>query len=179
VHTGYEWNKYNQTHYDHDNPPPKIVQGYKFNIFYPDLVDKSKAPVYTIEKDGSAGETCHIRFHAGPPYEDIVSLLPSPFQFSCSLIEIPLTLVFLGSLFVLSTRSGSTPIRRDSSAHLSVGFFTCISTSRDTATGDRWHTKERIGALGYLKLVPCFLMDSVCIQARTDMILKSEYPSSS
>jgi len=37
VHTGYEWNKYNQTHYDHDNPPPKIVQGYKFNIFYPAL----------------------------------------------------------------------------------------------------------------------------------------------
>lgn len=24
VHTGYEWNKYNQTHYDHDNPPPKV-----------------------------------------------------------------------------------------------------------------------------------------------------------
>jgi len=52
VHTGYEWNKYNQTHYDHDNPPPKIVQGYKFNIFYPDLVDKSKAQTYNIEKDG-------------------------------------------------------------------------------------------------------------------------------
>lgn len=74
VHTGYEWNKYNQTHYDHDNPPPKVVQGYKFNIFYPDLVDKTKAPTYTIEKDGSNGETCIIRFHAGPPYEDIVSL---------------------------------------------------------------------------------------------------------
>ncbi|CAN6308885.1 unnamed protein product, partial [Urochloa humidicola] len=71
VHTGYEWNKYNQTHYDHDNPPPKIVQGYKFNIFYPDLVDKSKAPTYSIEKDGGTGETCLIRFHAGPPYEDI------------------------------------------------------------------------------------------------------------
>ncbi|CAK8543969.1 unnamed protein product [Lathyrus sativus] len=71
VHTGYEWNKYNQTHYDHDNPPPKVVQGYKFNIFYPDLVDKIKAPNYTIEKDGSNGETCIIRFHAGPPYEDI------------------------------------------------------------------------------------------------------------
>lgn len=71
VHTGYEWNKYNQTHYDHDNPPPKIVQGYKFNIFYPDLVDKSKAPVFTIEKDGNSAETCIIRFHAGPPYEDI------------------------------------------------------------------------------------------------------------
>lgn len=24
VHTGFEWNKYNQTHYDIDNPPPKI-----------------------------------------------------------------------------------------------------------------------------------------------------------
>ncbi|KDP29219.1 hypothetical protein JCGZ_16608 [Jatropha curcas] len=71
VHTGYEWNKYNQTHYDHDNPPPKIVQGYKFNIFYPDLVDKTKAPTYTIEKDGNSDETCIIRFHAGPPYEDI------------------------------------------------------------------------------------------------------------
>jgi hypothetical protein len=46
VHTGYEWNKYNQTHYDTDNPPPKVVQGYKFNIFYPDLVDKTKAPSY-------------------------------------------------------------------------------------------------------------------------------------
>jgi len=26
VKTGYDWNKYNQTHYDHDNPPPKTVQ---------------------------------------------------------------------------------------------------------------------------------------------------------
>ena len=32
VYTGYEWNKYNQMHYDHDNPPPKTVQGYKFNV---------------------------------------------------------------------------------------------------------------------------------------------------
>ncbi|EOA28755.1 hypothetical protein CARUB_v10024987mg [Capsella rubella] len=71
VHTGYEWNKYNQTHYDHNNPPPKFVQGYKFNIFYPDLVDKTKVPTCTIEKDGTSSETCIIRFEAGPPYEDI------------------------------------------------------------------------------------------------------------
>ena len=25
IQTGYEWNKYNQTHYDVDNPPPKTV----------------------------------------------------------------------------------------------------------------------------------------------------------
>ena len=73
VHTGFEWSKYNQTHYDYDNPPPKVVQGYKFNIFYPDLVEKSQTPVYKIEKDPESwdGSTCFIRFHAGPPYEDI------------------------------------------------------------------------------------------------------------
>ena len=82
VQMGYEWNKYNQTHYDHDNPPPKVVQGYKFNIFYPDLIDKTKAPTYRIEREhgrkrgqsfAQAGEedTCLIRFMAGPPYEDI------------------------------------------------------------------------------------------------------------
>lgn len=82
VQMGYEWNKYNQTHYDHDNPPPKVVQGYKFNIFYPDLIDKVKAPTYRIERENGrkrgesfapAGEedTCLIRFISGPPYEDL------------------------------------------------------------------------------------------------------------
>lgn len=51
VHTGFEWNKYNQTHYDMDNPPPKIVQGYKFNIFYPDLIDKSSTPQYFLVRN--------------------------------------------------------------------------------------------------------------------------------
>lgn len=82
VQMGYEWNKYNQTHYDHDNPPPKVVQGYKFNIFYPDLIDNTKAPTFKIIRENGrrkgeslapAGEedTCLIRFVAGPPYEDI------------------------------------------------------------------------------------------------------------
>lgn len=82
VQMGYEWNKYNQTHYDHDNPPPKVVQGYKFNVFYPDLIDKVKAPTYRIERENGrkrgesfapAGEedTCLIRFISGPPYEDL------------------------------------------------------------------------------------------------------------
>jgi hypothetical protein len=48
VKTGYEWNKYNQTHYDHDNPPPKVVQGYKFNVFYPDLIDKHRVSCNTL-----------------------------------------------------------------------------------------------------------------------------------
>lgn len=82
---GYEWNKYNQTHYDEANPPPKVVQGYKFNIFYPNLADVTKTPTYKVERNRqkrryvgggggtSAGEdeTCIIRFIAGPPYLDI------------------------------------------------------------------------------------------------------------
>ncbi|KAJ1914861.1 hypothetical protein H4219_004601 [Mycoemilia scoparia] len=71
VHVGYDWNKYNQTHYDHDNPPPKVVQGYKFNLFYPDLIDKSQAPTYRIEKEPGNEDTVIIRFIAGPPYEDV------------------------------------------------------------------------------------------------------------
>ncbi|CAF3340899.1 unnamed protein product, partial [Rotaria sp. Silwood2] len=44
VLTGYVWNSYNRKHYDKDNPPPNIIQGYKFNIFYPDLIDKNQLP---------------------------------------------------------------------------------------------------------------------------------------
>ena len=73
VHTGFNWTKYNKAHYDGDNMPPKVVQGYKFNIFYPDLIDKSKAPSYKIEKDPAStdGAQCIIRFQAGAPYEDV------------------------------------------------------------------------------------------------------------
>jgi hypothetical protein len=82
VQMGYEWNKYNQTHYDHDNPPPKVVQGYKFAIFYPELAGTYEAPTYKIEREGGrkrgqsfaqAGEedTCVIRFIAGTPYTDV------------------------------------------------------------------------------------------------------------
>lgn len=50
-----------------------LLQGYKFNIFFPDLIDKTEAPTYGCEKDPDSpdGSTCILRFHAGPPYEDI------------------------------------------------------------------------------------------------------------
>jgi hypothetical protein len=70
VKTGYDWNAYNKTHYDHDNPPPKIVQGYKFNVFYPDLIDKTRTPQYKLER-ADTDDFCILRFSAGPPYEDI------------------------------------------------------------------------------------------------------------
>ena len=70
VKTGYDWNAYNRTHFDHDNPPPKIVQGYKFNVFYPDLIDKTKTPQYFLER-ADRDDFCILRFSAGPPYEDV------------------------------------------------------------------------------------------------------------
>jgi hypothetical protein len=71
VHTGFEWNKYNQTHYDMDNPPPKIVQGYKFNIFFPDLINKNSTPQYFLTPCADNADFAILKFHAGPPYEDI------------------------------------------------------------------------------------------------------------
>jgi len=71
VHTGYDWNQYNKKHYDTDNPPPKTVQGYKFNIFYPDLIDKTKTPSYSLAVCEDNRDFSILKFHAGPPYEDI------------------------------------------------------------------------------------------------------------
>lgn len=74
VNTGYEWNRYNQTHYDQDNPPPRVVQGYRFNIFYPDLLDPGRAPTYKLIREppeSGCGDTVVLRFSAGPPYEDV------------------------------------------------------------------------------------------------------------
>ena len=64
VKTGYDWNKYNQAHYDHDNPPPKTVQGYKFSIFYPDLMDRTVTPKYICEPSDTK-EFMILRFSAG------------------------------------------------------------------------------------------------------------------
>jgi hypothetical protein len=54
-----------------DNPPPKIVQGYRFNIFFPDLVDSKKTPQYRLEKSENP-DFVIIRFSSGPPYEVII-----------------------------------------------------------------------------------------------------------
>lgn len=51
------------------------MQGYKFNIFYADLVDKIQTPRYDVVPDRINGEKCIIKFHAEPPYEDAVRWL--------------------------------------------------------------------------------------------------------
>lgn len=70
VKLGYEWTKYNQAHYDMENLPPKSIQGYKFNIFFPKLPRNSSTPQYHLENCGESDKMV-VRFHAGPPYEDV------------------------------------------------------------------------------------------------------------
>jgi hypothetical protein len=78
-----------------------VVQGYKFNIFYPDLMyvssvrdresseltqddsDKSKAPTYYMKAIPDDPDTTMIVFTAGPPYEDIAfRIVRRPWEYS-------------------------------------------------------------------------------------------------
>eukprot|EP01119_Soliformovum_irregulare_P008278 TRINITY_DN21409_c0_g1_i1.p1 TRINITY_DN21409_c0_g1~~TRINITY_DN21409_c0_g1_i1.p1 ORF type:complete len:431 (+),score=163.45 TRINITY_DN21409_c0_g1_i1:117-1295(+) len=72
---GCEWNKYNQTHYDQDNPPPKTILGYRFNIFYPDLADLRKTPHYRVEKLPETPDFVILRFVASAPYSDVTFMI--------------------------------------------------------------------------------------------------------
>lgn len=85
MHADLEWNKYNQTHCDFDNLPSKILQGYKFNIFYFDLMHKSSAPENFLEVCTDNVDSAILRFPSGPPYEHClqdyqpqVGVLPLP-----------------------------------------------------------------------------------------------------
>lgn len=70
VLTGFEWNKYNQTHYDHENPPPKSVFGYRFNMIYTQL-PQGKIPSYIVLPDPENQDFEVIKFIAGNPYQDV------------------------------------------------------------------------------------------------------------
>jgi len=70
VRTDVEWTKHNEAKFTKENPPPKVVLGYKFNIFYPDLETRNKAPTYQrIPTENPDLEI--IVFKASPPYCDI------------------------------------------------------------------------------------------------------------
>lgn len=72
VKTGFEWNRYNQTHYDQETPPPKVVQGYKFTISYPNLLEKGQSPTWRILPSETPNDgTVILLFSGGPPYEDL------------------------------------------------------------------------------------------------------------
>lgn len=70
VKLSYEWNKINQNRYTKDNPPPREVRGYKFNIFYPGLIDKSSVPTFKLTQLPNP-DFAIITFSAGAPYSKI------------------------------------------------------------------------------------------------------------
>ncbi|KAK3023905.1 hypothetical protein RJ639_044527 [Escallonia herrerae] len=54
---------------------PKQVTSYRFDVFYPDILDTTKLRSYNLdqlENEGASGLTCIIKFSAGPPYDDLV-----------------------------------------------------------------------------------------------------------
>jgi hypothetical protein len=67
---GIDWTKHNQIMYDQDNPPPSTTLGYEFNIFFPDLLDKNKAPHYELLTTENP-DLLIIVFKAGPPYKNL------------------------------------------------------------------------------------------------------------
>ena len=80
VKMGFDWNQFNQVHYDAKNPPPKVIQGYRFNLFYPELrISRSdrrlrrcgEMMTCRLVPDKEDDNWCTIRFHAGAPYEDV------------------------------------------------------------------------------------------------------------
>lgn len=94
------WTRYNQAHYSSTNPPPPIIQGYRFLIFYPEA---TVTPIYQIEADPDAKiianspqpssssvstegnepvETQLVRIVA-PPYRSLVFRIPAhPWELS-------------------------------------------------------------------------------------------------
>uniref|UniRef100_A0A1I8FMT8 Splicing factor Cactin n=1 Tax=Macrostomum lignano TaxID=282301 RepID=A0A1I8FMT8_9PLAT len=60
VNTGYNWALINRTHFDSDNPPPKIVQGYN-----------PRRPATAPSRAKTNPQFAILRFTAGPPYEDV------------------------------------------------------------------------------------------------------------
>ncbi|GIX64841.1 cactin, domain protein [Babesia caballi] len=77
VTMNYDWNKYNLSHYDMDNPPPKSVQGFKFSVFYTNLEDPRSTPQWRLVKDGASTDTCLLVFKGGRPYAPLAFRIPS------------------------------------------------------------------------------------------------------
>ena len=47
----FHWNRYNQLHYTSDSPPPKVINGYRFTLFY-DLLQQQQQQQKQQQKEG-------------------------------------------------------------------------------------------------------------------------------
>eukprot|EP01080_Neovahlkampfia_damariscottae_P012114 gene12114-5606_t len=67
---GTDYEKLKQ-YYDSDLPPEKYITGYKFHIFYPDLIDVREPPTFFLDNESEDVEKCTIRFMGSAPYTDL------------------------------------------------------------------------------------------------------------
>jgi PHD/YefM family antitoxin component YafN of YafNO toxin-antitoxin module len=79
---GVDWTKHNQAMFTEDNPPPPTTLGYEFNIFYPDLLDKTKTPSYQLIPTENP-DLRIIVFKASAPYKDLAFKIAA-IEWECS-----------------------------------------------------------------------------------------------
>ncbi|CDR98001.1 -Uncharacterized protein C19orf29 homolog [Babesia bigemina] len=77
VTLSYDWNSYNLSHFDPNNPPPKSVQGFKFSIFFSNLENPRAVPQWKLAKDGANTDTCLLVFKGGRPYAPVAFRIPA------------------------------------------------------------------------------------------------------
>ena len=68
---GTVWTSYNKAHFSPERPPPPQIIGYRYNLFYPDLIDSLRAPTYRVERGQTPDEPSKLIFSSGRPYEDL------------------------------------------------------------------------------------------------------------
>ncbi|KAK1442373.1 hypothetical protein BgAZ_404030 [Babesia gibsoni] len=77
VTSGFEWNQYNLSHFNVNNPPMKHIQGFKFNIFYSELEGSGTTPKWNLVKDGDSKDSCLIVFKGGKSYSPLAFRIPN------------------------------------------------------------------------------------------------------
>ena len=116
------------------SPSPSLPPS--LQIFYPDLIDKSEAPTYTVTPMKDAPDFAVLQFHAGPPYE-----VTRPHPVLVGVVK-PTSHAFnfLNSRTLRSRLlTGSGSIRGSTASRVSsiTIYFSSGSVSKDIATGDK------------------------------------------
>ncbi len=64
-----------------------VVHGYRFNLFFNDLIDLTRAPTYKLEPIPGNPDWAILRFRAGPPYLDIAFKVGRPARAPCAVSQ--------------------------------------------------------------------------------------------
>ena len=144
VKTGYDWNKYNQTHYDKDNPPPKTVQGCKYHLRICGISRSHWTCSHSLEL---IVFLLQINLISSIPTSLTQQRLHNsswnrPIRTSFALSVSKLVRPMRTWLSKLSIENGTDHENGDTSAPLNVEFCLCTLISQPTGTGANWRTSR-------------------------------------